>query len=153
MGLTLTELVTKYTKDSPRMNAWLAAMNYQAGSSDGLAPFKTSGFSYPGWFSGRQAPTISFVNQAGGSNYTRAFVVTTAAGQTVTTPVAPASTASDVTPAVTPPNDGDQVIGLRRMAQAEQETEDESRAASHGDTSGQSMRVRPACRGRKASTG
>ena len=83
----LTELVTKYTKDSPRMNAWLAAMNYQAGSSDGLAPFKTSGFSYPGWFSGRQAPAISFVNQAGGSNYTRAFAVTTAAGQTVTTPL------------------------------------------------------------------
>ncbi|MBT2333617.1 P22 coat - protein 5 family protein [Variovorax paradoxus] len=34
-----------------------------------------------------------------------------AVGQTVTSPVAPAATASDITPAVTPPNDGDQVIG------------------------------------------
>lgn len=31
--------------------------------------------------------------------------------QTVRSPVAPASTASDITPAVTPPNDGDQTIG------------------------------------------
>jgi hypothetical protein len=38
-----------------------------------------------------------------------------AVGQTVTTPVAPAATASDVTPAVTPPNDGDQNIGKRDM--------------------------------------
>ncbi|WKN20818.1 P22 phage major capsid protein family protein [Azotobacter vinelandii] len=34
-----------------------------------------------------------------------------AVGQTVTSPVAPAATASDITPAVTPPNDGDQNIG------------------------------------------
>jgi len=34
-----------------------------------------------------------------------------AVGQTVRSPVAPASTASDITPAVTPPNDGDQTIG------------------------------------------
>lgn len=34
-----------------------------------------------------------------------------AVGQTVTSPVAPAATASDITPAVTPPNDGDQTIG------------------------------------------
>ncbi|HEM7141697.1 P22 coat - protein 5 family protein [Acinetobacter baumannii] len=34
-----------------------------------------------------------------------------AKGQTVTSPVAPAATASDITPGVTPPNDGDQVIG------------------------------------------
>ena len=34
-----------------------------------------------------------------------------ALNQTVRSPVAPASAASDVTPAVTPPNDGDQVIG------------------------------------------
>lgn len=38
-----------------------------------------------------------------------------AVGQTVMSPVAPASTASDITPAVTPPNDGDQVIGTRSM--------------------------------------
>lgn len=34
-----------------------------------------------------------------------------AKGQTVMSPVAPASTASDIVPAVTPPNDGDQTIG------------------------------------------
>lgn len=34
-----------------------------------------------------------------------------AVGQKVTSPVAPAATASDITPAVTPPNDGDQVVG------------------------------------------
>lgn len=42
--------------------------------------------------------------------YTRAAV-----GQTVTSPVAPASTASDITPAVTPPNDGDQTIGQKSV--------------------------------------
>jgi len=34
-----------------------------------------------------------------------------ALNQTVRSPVAPSATASDITPAVTPPNDGDQVIG------------------------------------------
>jgi hypothetical protein len=34
-----------------------------------------------------------------------------AVGQTVMSPVAPAATATDITPAVTPPNDGDQTIG------------------------------------------
>jgi len=34
-----------------------------------------------------------------------------AVGQTVTSPVAPAASATDITPAVTAPNDGDQVIG------------------------------------------
>lgn len=34
-----------------------------------------------------------------------------AKGQTVTSPVAPAATASDIEPGVTPPDDGDQVIG------------------------------------------
>ncbi len=38
-----------------------------------------------------------------------------AVGQTVTSPVAPAATASDITPAVTPPNDGDQTIGTVSM--------------------------------------
>eukprot|EP01034_Spumella_vulgaris_P038498 gene38498-47543_t len=41
-------------------------------------------------------------------NFTRAAV-----GQEVTSPVAPAATASDITPAVTPPNDGDQTIGKK----------------------------------------
>lgn len=34
-----------------------------------------------------------------------------AVGQTVMSPVTPAATATDITPAVTPPNDGDQTIG------------------------------------------
>ncbi|EXF95795.1 hypothetical protein HK44_020620 [Pseudomonas fluorescens HK44] len=38
-----------------------------------------------------------------------------AKGQTVTSPVAPAATASDFTPAVTAPNDGDQTIGSVSM--------------------------------------
>lgn len=38
-----------------------------------------------------------------------------AVGQTVRSPVAPASTASDIAPAVTPPNDGDQTIGNKDM--------------------------------------
>lgn len=38
-----------------------------------------------------------------------------AVGQTVRSPVAPASTASDITPGVTPPDDGDQTIGNKDM--------------------------------------
>jgi hypothetical protein len=38
-----------------------------------------------------------------------------AVGQTVTSPVAPAATATDITPAVTPPNDGDQNIGNKSV--------------------------------------
>ncbi|WP_047305144.1 P22 coat - protein 5 family protein [Pseudomonas fluorescens] len=38
-----------------------------------------------------------------------------AVGQTVTSPVAPAASATDITPAVTPPNDGDQTIGSVSM--------------------------------------
>ena len=38
-----------------------------------------------------------------------------AVGQTVRSPVAPAATATDVTPGVTPPDDGDQVIGNVNM--------------------------------------
>ena len=38
-----------------------------------------------------------------------------AVGQTVTSPVAPAATATDITPAVTPPDDGDQNIGSKSV--------------------------------------
>ena len=39
-----------------------------------------------------------------------------AVGQTVRSPVAPASAAGDITPAVTPPDDGDQTIGNQSMS-------------------------------------
>lgn len=38
-----------------------------------------------------------------------------AVGETVRSPVAPAAVATDVTPGVTPPDDGDQTIGNRTM--------------------------------------
>lgn len=38
-----------------------------------------------------------------------------AVGQEVTSPVAPAATAGDISPAVTPPNDGDQTIGKKTL--------------------------------------
>jgi hypothetical protein len=38
-----------------------------------------------------------------------------AVGQTVTSPVAPTASATDITPGVTPPNDGDQVLGSVSM--------------------------------------
>jgi hypothetical protein len=38
-----------------------------------------------------------------------------ALNQTIRSPLAPAATASDITPGVTPPNDGDQTIGNRSM--------------------------------------
>lgn len=42
-------------------------------------------------------------------------VARAALNQTITSPVAPASAASDITPAVTPPDDGDQTIGNQTM--------------------------------------
>jgi hypothetical protein len=83
----LHELVSKYTRNSARMDAFLAAMNYQSTVADGLAPFKTTGFSYPGWFSAREAGAISAINGFGGVNFTRPFTVTTTNNQTVSTPL------------------------------------------------------------------
>ena len=71
--------------NSARMNAWLSGLNYQSGlSAVTLAPFKTSGFSYTGWFSGRRAAALAYVTNA---NYARAFAITTASDQTVAAPL------------------------------------------------------------------
>ena len=83
----LSELVGRFTQNSPRMTAYLASLNYQSSNPNGLAPFKTSAFSYPGWFSSRQSAAITSINSMGGANYTRAFAVTTANNQSVTNPV------------------------------------------------------------------
>ena len=84
MNYYLSQLIDRYTiSSSARMNAWLAAMNYQSANSNGLAPFKTSGFSYPTWFTNRRSPALSFITT---TNYNRPFSISTAQGQTVTTP-------------------------------------------------------------------
>ena len=84
MNYYLSQLIDRYTiSSSARMNAWLAAMNYQSANSNGLAPFKTNGFSYPTWFTNRRSPALSFITT---TNYNRPFSISTAQGQTVTTP-------------------------------------------------------------------
>ncbi len=97
----LSELLQKYTKNSPRMNAYLDANNYQNGNPSSLAPFTlraTSLFStsdadvasrgqevYTTWFNRREATAINQINSFGGVNYTRAFTIATTNNQTVTT--------------------------------------------------------------------
>ncbi|HEX2747637.1 MAG TPA: lamin tail domain-containing protein, partial [Verrucomicrobiales bacterium] len=81
------ELVSKFTNNSARMNAFLAAINYQSTVGDILAPFKTAGFSYPSFFSTREAGAIGAINGFGGVNYTRPFSISTPNNQTVGTPL------------------------------------------------------------------
>ncbi|HWB05678.1 MAG TPA: lamin tail domain-containing protein [Verrucomicrobiales bacterium] len=83
----LHQLVSKYTRNSARMDAFLTAMNYQSAVGDALAPFKTSVYNYPSFWSGREAAAINSINSFGGNNYTRPFSVTTANNQTVSTPL------------------------------------------------------------------
>ena len=85
MNYYMSQLVDRYASTtSPRMNAWLAAMNYQSAITSGLAPFKTNVFSYSGWFSSRRTGALNFI---GSGNYTRAFSISTPQGQNVATPV------------------------------------------------------------------
>lgn len=79
----LTQLLTKYTLNSARMNAWLAAMSYQSANAHTLAPFKTHLFSYPAWFRNRETNAFNFIQA---SNYGRAFSITTTNNQTVANP-------------------------------------------------------------------
>jgi hypothetical protein len=81
----LHELYSKYTLNSPRMYAYLDAMNYQASNADSLAPFKTNQFDYRNWFSLRKTRTETELNTAG-NNLTRLFVITNTNNQTVATP-------------------------------------------------------------------
>jgi hypothetical protein len=84
----LTQLITKYTRNSARMTAWLDAMNYQASNPHANAPFKTASYNYPAsWFTPREQPAINSINSFGGANFTRPFAVTTANNQTVAAPL------------------------------------------------------------------
>ncbi len=81
----LYELVTRYTRNSARMQAWLTAMDYQSANTHPNAPFKTAAFSYPNsWFAGRENPALNFI---GSVNYNRVFSISTVGNQTVTTPL------------------------------------------------------------------
>ncbi len=82
----MTELIDRYANStSARMNAWLAAMNYQSANTNALAAFKTAGYNYPAtWFTPRNSTIISSFLTA--ATYNRAFSCTTASGQTVATP-------------------------------------------------------------------
>ncbi len=83
----MTELIDRYANStSARMNAWLAAMNYQSANTNALAAFKTAGYNYPStWFTPRNSTVISSFLTA--PTYNRAFSCTTVSGQTVATPV------------------------------------------------------------------
>ena len=89
----LDELLKKYTRNSPRMNAWLDANNYQAGNTNALAPFKIATIAnptYPTFFNNREATIINQINAgdpAGSQTYTRAFSISTVGGQSVATPL------------------------------------------------------------------
>lgn len=75
-----TRLMQEFTAGSARMNAFLAAMNYQSANGDGLAPFKTGGFDYAGWFTNRNAH--GNVTSQMNAVQAQTFSLTTAGGQT-----------------------------------------------------------------------
>ncbi|MDB6071871.1 MAG: hypothetical protein JWL81_3042, partial [Verrucomicrobiales bacterium] len=85
MNFYLSELVTRFTSNSPRTTAWLTAMNYQSANTNSLAAFKTNLYNYQtSWFAPRQTPAINFITS---TDYNRAFTCSTVSGQTVATPV------------------------------------------------------------------
>jgi hypothetical protein len=92
------ELADRYTHNSPRMQAFLGAINYQASNPSSLAPFKTSVYNYSNFFSAREATARNFI----GGDYTLPFSISTAQNQTTSNPLltlagaGPASLASVV---------------------------------------------------------
>jgi Lamin Tail Domain/CotH kinase protein len=83
----LTTLMDRYTNaTSPRMNAWLTAMNYQSANINTLAPFKTAPYNYiTSWFNLRNSNVITSYISA--TNLNRVFAITTAQNQSVTNPL------------------------------------------------------------------
>lgn len=71
----LTELLDRYTLNSPRMNAWLQAEEEASNAFTVAASF------YRNWFSSR----LNICRQRMGNNYTREFAVATNDGQPLTT--------------------------------------------------------------------
>jgi hypothetical protein len=80
----LTEMLTKYTKNSPRVNAWFDAE--EAAST----AYTVNRSIYTSWFTNRESRIISEINLAvggaagAGGAYTAPFAVTTASGTNTT---------------------------------------------------------------------
>jgi hypothetical protein len=84
MNYYMADLLTRYTRNSPRMAAFVKSLNYQAFSSDLNAPWKTAVYSYDGWWINRELTAFNFVTAA---NMNRVFGISTPNGQTVSAPV------------------------------------------------------------------
>lgn len=83
MNYYVGELADRYTHNSPRMQAFLDAMNYQVSNPSSLAPFKTSIYNYPGYFASRESTARGFI----GSDYSRPFSISTSQNQTTSNPL------------------------------------------------------------------
>jgi hypothetical protein len=78
----LTELLSKYTKNSPRMDAWFQA------EEDSSSAYTISRSLYETWFTNREARIITEINNSAGDGvtgaYTAPFIVSTSSGGTTT---------------------------------------------------------------------
>ena len=96
----LTDLISKISGASSRVETFLAANAYQSAVSDGMAPFKTTTFSdeppaggaaisytYSAWLADRVPRIQTEINSFGGINTTRPASISTFSSQTVSTPL------------------------------------------------------------------